>query len=55
MHSLVNYAKNLDFKIDAVCDSKYTGRIGKKVQSLDKTSSYQIMSLEQVEWKDIVR
>lgn len=53
MHSLVNYAKNLDFKIDAVCDSKYTGRIGKKVQSLDKTSSYQIMSLEQVEWKDI--
>lgn len=53
MHSLVNYAQQLNFTIQAVCDSKYSGRVGKKIRSLDNQNAYVVTDIDQLDWQSI--
>lgn len=53
MHSLVNYADNLPFIINDICDTKYTGRIGKYVHSLNGKNEFKIKSINQIDWDKI--
>ena len=53
MHSLINYAQNLNFDIQAVCDNKYSGRVGKKISSLDKRNSYMVIDIDHLNWNSI--
>ncbi len=53
MHSLINYAQNLNFDIQAVCDNKYSGRVGKKISSLDNHNSYVVVDIERLDWNSI--
>lgn len=53
MHSLVNYADYLPFNIKMICDSKYTGRINKKVGSFNGKNKFTINSIDNICWEDI--
>lgn len=53
MHGLVNYAHQLDFQIKAVCDSKYTGRVGTRATSLDGENTFTVQNIEEVDWQGI--
>ena len=53
MHSLVNYADHLPFHIKMICDSKYTGRINKRIQSLNGKNTYSVNSIDQVCWDEV--
>lgn len=53
MHSLVNYADYLPFHIKMICDSKYTGRINKRIQSLNGKHTYSVNSIDQVCWDEV--
>lgn len=52
MHSLVNYADKLTFTISGICDSKYTGRIGKHISSLNGRNKFIIKDISDVNWDE---
>lgn len=53
MHSLINYADKLQFEIAAICDSKYTGRVGKKISGIYGNNTYCIMDIYDIDWSEI--
>ena len=53
MHSLINYADKLQFEIVTVCDSKYTGRVGKKISGIYGKNTFNIMDIYDVDWSEI--
>ena len=53
MHSLLNYSHHLGFKIETICDNKYTGRVGTTVTSIQGENSSVVRNLEDVDWTKI--
>lgn len=53
MHSLINYYKNLSFEIVEVCDSKYTGRIGKRVHSIYNDCEFTVKSIYEIDFGEV--
>lgn len=50
MHSLVNFYDMLPFSIAKIYDSKYVGRVGQKVNSLNGKHFFEINSIEEIDW-----
>lgn len=53
VHSLINYAGLLSFEIVQLFDSKLSGRLGKKVSSLDGKYQYTVENIEKCDWEAI--
>ena len=50
MHSLVNFCDMLPFSIVGIYDSKYVGRVGQNVKSLDGKQTFEIQSVDDIDW-----
>ncbi|MHC1748510.1 MAG: S8 family serine peptidase [Cellulosilyticaceae bacterium] len=53
IHSMINYPDLLDFKIKAIYDNKYSGKIKLGIESIDRRHKYIIKNIENIDWEEI--